>query len=104
MVNGTIWYSNFDEQYLGRLDPQDRQAHGICDGSAEAEFPRRHLDIGADKDGNLWLGMMYQAAVAKFDPKTEQFQYFNFRPNASATTRSSTWSRPTRSISTESCG
>ena len=32
--------------------------------------------MNPDKDGNLWLGMMYQAALAKFDPKSEKFQTF----------------------------
>ena len=37
-------------------------------------FPPGSLDIEADKDGNLWLGMMLQGGLAKFDPKTEKFQ------------------------------
>ncbi len=40
-----------------------------------AGLPEGNLDLSVDKDGNLWLGMMYQGAIAKFDPKTEKFQY-----------------------------
>jgi streptogramin lyase len=76
LVNGTIWYSNFGEQYLGRLDPKTGKHTEYPMTVPKPNFPVGSLDIGADKDGNLWLGMMYQAAVAKFDPKTEQFQYF----------------------------
>jgi len=39
-------------------------------------FPAGNLDLSTDKDGNLWVGMMYQGAVAKFDPKTEKFDYW----------------------------
>ena len=35
--------------------------------------------------------MMYQGAVAKFDPKTEKFQIWQLPPERSRTTRSSTW-------------
>ncbi len=80
MVNGTIWYSNFDELYLGRLDPKTGKHTEYAMSVLKPNFPVGTLDIGADKNGNLWLGMMYQAAVAKFDPKTEQFQYFNLPP------------------------
>jgi hypothetical protein len=31
------------------------------------------LDIEFDKAGNLWIGLMLQAGIAKFDPKTEKF-------------------------------
>ena len=91
MVNGTIWYSNFGEQYLGRLDPKTGKHTEYAMAVPKPNFPVGTLDIGVDRDGNLWLGMMYQAAVAKFDPKTEQFQYFSLPPERNATTRSSTW-------------
>jgi streptogramin lyase len=80
MVNGTIWYSNFIESYLGRLDPKTGKHTEYAMSVLKPNFPVGTLDIGADRNGNLWLGMMYQAAVAKFDPKTEQFQYFSLPP------------------------
>ena len=77
LVDGTVWYSNFGEQYLGRLDPKTGRHTEYAMTVPKPNFPVGNLDIGADRNGNLWLGMMYQAAVAKFDPKTEQFQYFS---------------------------
>lgn len=76
MVNGTIWYSNFIESYLGRLDPKTGKHTEYPMAVPKPNFPVGTLDIGTDRDGNLWLGMMYQASIAKFDPRTEQFQYF----------------------------
>ncbi len=77
LVDGTVWYSNFGEQYLGKLDPKTGKHTEYPMTVPKPNFPVGSLDIGADRNGNLWLGMMYQAAVAKFDPKTEQFQYFS---------------------------
>src|SRR5258708_40276889 len=38
------------------------------------------LGLRADKQDNMWLGMMYQGAIAKFDTKTDKFQIFNLPP------------------------
>jgi streptogramin lyase len=78
--NGTVWYSNFGEQFLGRLDPKTGKHTEYEMKVFKPGFPTGSLDVGTDKDGNIWLGMMYQGAIAKFDPKTEQFQYFRPGP------------------------
>ena len=36
----------------------------------------RRAGIARGPQGNLWFGVSFQAAVAKFDPKTEKFQMF----------------------------
>ena len=77
---GTVWYSNFGEQYLGRLDPKTGEHKEYKMQELKPGWPTGSLDIGADKEGNLWLGMMYQAAITKFDPKTEKFTYFPVSP------------------------
>ena len=74
VADGTVWYTNFGEQFLGKVDPKTGKHTEFAMPVLKPGFPTGNLDIGADKDGNLWLGMMYQAAIAKFDPKTEIFQ------------------------------
>jgi virginiamycin B lyase len=37
-------------------------------------FPVGTLDLEMEKSGKLWISMMYQAGVARFDPKTEKFE------------------------------
>ncbi len=74
--NGVVWYTNFGEQFLGKLDPATGKASEFKMTQFKPEWPTGNLDINADKDGQLWIGMMYQAAIAKFDPKTEQFTYY----------------------------
>jgi streptogramin lyase len=78
--NGSVWYSNFGEQYLGRLDPKTGKHAEYKMEEFKKGFPTGNLDVGTDKDGNIWLGMMYQGAVAKFDPTAETFQYFRPAP------------------------
>ena len=74
--NGTVYYTNFGEQFLGKLDPVTGKPSEIKMTRFKPEWPTGNLDINTDKQGNLWIGMMYQASIAKFDPKTEQFTYY----------------------------
>jgi streptogramin lyase len=74
--NGMVYYTNFGEQYLGRLDPKTGKASEFKMQEFKPEWPTGSLDISADKNGDLWMGMMYQASIAKFDPKAEKFTYF----------------------------
>ena len=37
-------------------------------------YPVGTLDLELDKDGNPWIGMMYQAGIARFDKATETFK------------------------------
>ena len=51
------------------------------------DFPKGSLGLRADRDGNLWLGNMYQAAIVKFDPRTEQFRPGRCRRSTTSTRR-----------------
>ena len=80
VVNGTVWYSNFGEQYLGRLDPKTGQHREYAMPLLKEGFPTGNLDLNTDREGNLWLGMMYQAGIARFDPRTESFRIWQLPP------------------------
>jgi Streptogramin lyase len=80
-VDGMAWYSNFGEQTLGKLDPKTGKVTEYPVPEPKKGSPTGALSIRSDKDGNLWLGMMYQASVAKFDRKTEKFQVWTIPPN-----------------------
>ena len=73
---GHVWYSNFVENDLGELDPKDRRKPRLSDSRAQAGIPDGSLDLEADADGNLWLAMMFQAALARFDMRTKTFKIF----------------------------
>jgi virginiamycin B lyase len=76
VVDGTVYYTNFGEQFLGKLDPKTGKHSEIAMRQFRKGFPEGNLDLGVDKEGKLLVGMMYQGAIARFDPKTEQFQYW----------------------------
>jgi len=72
--NGIAWYSSFGEPFLGRLDPKTGKVTEFPLPELKRDFPTGSLGLRTDPAGNLWVGMMYQGAIAKFDPKTEQLQ------------------------------
>jgi virginiamycin B lyase len=75
-ANGIAWYSSFGEQYLGRLDPKTGAVKEYAVPAHKPGYPLGFLGLRADRDGNLWLGNMYQATIVKFDPKAEKFQFW----------------------------
>jgi streptogramin lyase len=77
---GTAWYSNFGEQTFGKLDPKTGKVTEYPVPELKKGWPTGMLALHADKDDNMWLGMMYQGAIAKFDTKIEKFQIFNLPP------------------------
>ena len=80
IVNGEAWYSNFGEQFLGKLDPKTGKHTEYAMPELRKGFPTGNLDLGIDREGHLLLGMMYQGGVARFDPKTEKFQIWQLPP------------------------
>jgi virginiamycin B lyase len=70
---GIAWYSSFGEQNLGRLDPKTGAVREFPIEVRKPGFPTGLLGLRQDKDGNLWLGNMYQAAMLKFDRRTQKF-------------------------------
>jgi len=73
-AGGMIWYSDFGSQYLGKLDPKTAKVEEYAVPVAKPGAPVGALDLRFDPEGNVWLGMMYQGSIAKFDRKTEKFQ------------------------------
>jgi len=74
--NGTVWYSSFGEQNLGRLDPKTGKVTEFPILEHKPGFPTGGLGLRSDRDGNLWLGNMYQATIVKFDRKAETFRFW----------------------------
>jgi streptogramin lyase len=73
---GTVWYSSFGEQNLGRLDPKTGAVTEFAIPEHKPGFPTGLLGLRSDQDGNLWFGNMYQATIAKFDPRAETFRFW----------------------------
>jgi streptogramin lyase len=75
-AGGMVWYSSFGEQNLGRLDPGTGKVTEFPIPEHKPGFPTGLLGLRSDHDGNLWLGNMYQATIAKFDRKSETFKFW----------------------------
>jgi len=73
---GTVWYSSFGEQNLGRLDPKTGTVTEFAIPEHKPGFPTGLLGLRSDQEGNLWFGNMYQATIAKFDPRAETFRFW----------------------------
>jgi virginiamycin B lyase len=67
---GTVWYSDFGDLFLGALDPKTGKVTEYALPLNKPGAPVGSLDLEFDADGNPWVAMMYQAAAAKLDKKT----------------------------------
>jgi streptogramin lyase len=76
-ARGYVWYSNFVENTLGRLDPRTGAHREFAYPEARKGFPTGALCLEADADGNLWLSGMFQTGVVKFDVVRETFRHFD---------------------------
>ncbi len=75
-AEGLVWYSDFGDQFLGKLDPKTGQATEFPIPVLKKGFPLGTLDLQLDKEQNLWVSLMYQGGIAKFDRKTEKLQIY----------------------------
>src|SRR5205814_10231865 len=78
--DGIAWFCNFGEQTLGKLDPKTGNVTEYPVPELKPGFPTGALSVRFDGDHNLWLGMMFQGGIAKFDRKTEKFQTWSLPP------------------------
>jgi virginiamycin B lyase len=77
---GFIWYSNFVEPYLGRLDPRTGAHVEYAYQLPKPNFPAGALALEPDHDGNLWLALMFQGGLMKFDTHTKMFRHYPLPP------------------------
>jgi virginiamycin B lyase len=73
-ADGMIWYNDFGSHILGMLDPKTGKTVEYPVPVTKPGAPLGSLDLVLDKQGNIWMGTMYQGSLAKFDRKTKSFQ------------------------------
>lgn len=74
--DGMVWFGHFGEQFLSRLDPRTGKVTDFAIPVQKPGYPMGTLDLELAADGNLWIGLMYQSGVAKFDRATETFRIY----------------------------
>ena len=75
-AEGMVWYSNFVEPFLGRLDPATGEHTEYAYPVLKPGFPTGALAMEPDGDGNWWLALMFQGGLTKFNIKTTTFERF----------------------------
>ncbi|HZP33724.1 MAG TPA: carboxypeptidase regulatory-like domain-containing protein [Candidatus Acidoferrales bacterium] len=76
-AQGTIWYSDFDSQFLGKVDPKTGKVTEYPVPLARTgPYAQGGLQIAFDKQGRVYFGNMSQMQVVRFDPKTEKMECF----------------------------
>lgn len=73
-ADGIVWFSNRRELSLGRFDPKTGNVQDYELPLHREEASRSQIDLDTDTAGNLWLGLMHQGGIAKFDKQHETFQ------------------------------
>lgn len=74
--DGALWYSNFTENFLGRLDPRTGVHTEFAYPDIKPGWPQGALSVEADSKGDLWLSTMFQTGLIKFDMKAKSFITF----------------------------
>ncbi|HEY5619360.1 MAG TPA: carboxypeptidase regulatory-like domain-containing protein [Vicinamibacterales bacterium] len=73
-AQGMAWYADFGTHVLGMLDPKTGKITEYPMPVTKPGAPVGSLDLVFDKQGDIWMGTMYQGNLAKFDRKTKAFQ------------------------------
>ena len=76
-AQGNVWYSDFNSQFLGKLDPKTGKV-------VEYQVPQRRygqiaqggLQIDIDREGRIYYANMSQMQIVRFNPKTEKMETF----------------------------
>jgi len=76
-AQGNVWYSDFNSQFLGKLDPKTGKV-------VEYAIPQRRfgqiaqggLQVDIDKEGRIYYGNMSQLQIVRLDPKTGKMETF----------------------------
>jgi streptogramin lyase len=78
-ADGSIWFNHFNDNMIGRLDPQTgavkqwRWPYRAKEGSFAPTGARTLM--GPDARGRWYIGNQAQSGVVVFDPATEQFEF-----------------------------
>jgi len=76
--DGVVWYSDFDHQFIGEMDPATGKVTDHPLPVMRPENPKGTLGLEFDPQGNLWLSGMHQSVLYKFERKTKQVTAYPF--------------------------
>src|SRR5580700_598124 len=77
---GMIWYNDFREPLIGRLDPRTGETKEWRMPPLKPGFPEGTLSIEFNRDGYLWIPRFRQGGYTRFDPRKEEFKTWPVPP------------------------
>jgi virginiamycin B lyase len=78
--DGNAYYSNFGEQTFGMIDPKTGKHAEIQIPEFKKGWPQGMLGLRPDKNGDMWLGNMYQGSIVRVDIKDKKVTTWNLPP------------------------
>jgi virginiamycin B lyase len=75
--DGIVWFSEFGDMALGRLDPKTGKVSEYPIPRVKADAPPGELNLELGTNDDLWIGMQFQASFAHFDKKTKKVAVFS---------------------------
>jgi streptogramin lyase len=94
---GMVWYAAFGEPLIGKMDPKTGKVVEYPTPVVKPDDVIGQLALEFDRDENLWIAMIFQGVIAKFDRKTEKFQVFSLPPELNKDYRELTFVSPQNS-------
>src|ERR1700687_1143977 len=76
-AQGNVWYSDFNSQFLGELDPATgKVVEYPVPQNRLGQVAQGGLQIDVDKEGRIYYGNMSQMQIVRLDPQTEKMETF----------------------------
>jgi len=76
-AQGNVWYSDFNSQFIGKLDPKTGKVVEYPVPQARfGQVPQGGLQVDIDKEGRIYFGNMFQMQIVRLDPKTGKMETF----------------------------
>jgi len=76
-AQGNLWYSDFNSQFMGKLDPQTgKVVEYAVPQNRLGQIAQGGLQIDIDKQGRIYYGNMSQMQIVRLDPKTGKMETF----------------------------
>ncbi len=76
-TQGNVWYSDFNSQFIGKLDPKTgKVVEYPIPQNRLGQIAQGGLQVDIDKEGRIYFGNMSQMQIVRFDPKTEKIETF----------------------------
>ena len=76
-AQGNLWYSDFNSQFIGKLNPNTGEAvEYLVPQNRLGQIAQGGLQIDIDREGRIYYGNMSQMQIVRFDPKTGKMETF----------------------------